>query len=334
MKLFKIICLFIVAILLNSCEKSDPDNATIATIAVQNITVSTAQSGGVITLDGMLPVIVRGICWSKNENPTFSDSHAIDGTGFGVFTNNIVNINAGSKYFVKAFYINSQDTVYGNLVEFTTPDNLLFNPNLEYGTVTDIDGNLYKTITIGTQTWMGENLKVTHFRNGDAIPNETDLNKWGSFQITSSAYCWYNNDISNKKIYGAMYNWYAASDQRNIAPIGYHVSTADDWQKLDNFLGHNLFQGNGYKISEATTAHWRSDNMNSFTKNETGFTAVPGGKVVVPPYGFIDIGAGYAYFWSSTGTWDGSSCVYVAADITIDSMAPNCRGFNIRCVKD
>lgn len=334
MRPFKIISLFIVAILLNSCEKSEPDNATIATVAVQNITVSSAESGGVISSDGILPVIARGICWSKNENPSLSDSHAIEGDGFGTYTNKIENINAGSKYFVRAFYINSQDTVYGNPVEFTTPDNLLFNPNLEYGTVTDIDGNVYKTITIGTQTWMAENLKVTHFRNGDAIPNETNLNKWGFFQITTSAYCWYNNDISNKKIYGAMYNWYAASDQRNIAPAGYHVSTAVDWQKLDNFLGHNLYQVNGYKISEPTTAHWISKNRAAFTTNETGFTAVPGGKVVGLPDGSIDIGVGYAYFWSSTGTWDGSSCVYVAADISIDRMAPNCRGFNVRCVKD
>jgi len=320
----------IAAVTLSSCEKTEPDNASITTMAVNTITAASAISGGIISADAKLPVLSRGICWSKNENPTLADSYSADSVGAGSFESNITGINAAFTYYVRAYYINSNDTVYGNQLNFITPDYILFNPNLEYGTVTDIDGNVYKTITIGTQTWMAENLKTTSYQNGDMIPNDTDLNNWGSFQITTGAYCWYNNDVANKNIHGALYNWYVASDSRNIAPVGWHVSSVDDWQTLM----HN-FNGNyGNYLRERTTAHWYTATLGIFATNSTGFTALPGGKVATPPFGFMDIGGDWAYFWTSNGSRDGSSCVYLSSEILIDNLQPNCRGFNIRCVKD
>lgn len=92
------------------------------------------------------------------------------------------------------------------------------------GTVTDIDGNVYKTVTIGTQCWMSENLKTTKYRNGNPIPNITDNGAWAA--LTTGAYCWYNNDESNNKVtYGALYNYYAVNDSRSIAPVGWHIPT-------------------------------------------------------------------------------------------------------------
>lgn len=333
MRPIKIIYFIALVIIANSCIENDQDNASIETIAVKNITASSAESGGIISPDGIQTVISQGICWSKKENPTLADNYSNNNDGSVSFKCNIINLNADSTYYARAFYVTSKDTVYGNMVEFTTPNYILFNPDLQYGTVTDVDGNVYKTITLGKQTWMAENLKVTHFRNGEAITNETDLGKWGYFQITTSAYCWYNNDIANKNIYGAMYNWYAASDSRNIAPLGWHVSSVDDWQTLISFLGAPQIN-NGYKLRETSTAHWVSENFSLLATNETGFTALPGGKVAPLHFGFMDIGVGFAYFWTNSGTWDGSSCVYLASDITIDNLQPNCRGFNIRCVKD
>lgn len=333
MRPIKIIYLFALIIIVNSCKKNEQDNSSIETLAVKNITASSAESGGIIASDGIQSVISRGICWSKKENPTLADSYSSNSEGSGSFNSNIINLNAGFTYYARAFYLTGKDTVYGNMVEFTTPDYIIFNPELQYGTITDVDGNAYKTITIGTQTWMAENLKVTHFRNGDAITNETDLEKWGNFQITTNAYCWYNNDVSNKDIYGAMYNWYAASDNRNIAPSGWHVSNILDWQTLSSFLGGSQMN-NGYRLRETSTAHWVYPNFNHLATNETGFTALPGGKVAPSPFGFMDIGVGFAYFWTNTGTLDGSSCVYIASDIAIDNLQPNCRGFNVRCVKD
>lgn len=333
MRPIQIIYLLALVITIGSCEKNEQGNASIETVAVKNITATTAESGGIISPDGIQTVVSRGICWSKKENPTLADNYSENNDGSGSFKSNLINLNADFRYYARAFYITNEDTVYGNMVEFTTPNYLIFNPDLQYGTVTDVDGNVYKTITIGKQTWMAENLKVTHFRNGEAITNETDLGKWGSFQITTSAYCWYNNDVSNKNIYGAMYNWYAASDSRNIAPLGWHVSSVDDWQTLGSHLGGPQMN-NGYRLRETGTAHWVSSNYSPLATNETGFTALPGGKVATSPFGFMDIGVGYAYFWTNTGTWDGSSCVYLGSNITIDHLQPNCRGFNVRCVKD
>lgn len=333
MRPIKIIYLFALIIIINGCKKNEQDNASIETLVAKNITASSAESGGIISPDGIQTVISRGICWSKKENPTLADNYSSNNDGSGSFKSNIINLNADFTYYARAFYITNEDTVYGNMVEFTTPDYIIFNPSLQYGTITDVDGNVYKTITIGTQTWMAENLKVTHFRNGEAITNETDLENWGHFQIKTSAYCWYNNDASNQKIYGAMYNWYAASDNRNIAPLGWHVSSVDDWQTLSSFLGGSQMN-NGYRLRETSTAHWISKNFSPLATNETGFTALPGGKVTPSPFGFMDIGVGFAYFWTNRGTLDGSSCVYLASDITIDNLQPNCRGFNVRCVKD
>jgi uncharacterized protein (TIGR02145 family) len=329
MRPIKLICLFIIAVTLYSCEKTEPDNSSISTAAIKSITASSAESGGIILSDGKLPVLARGTCWSKNENPSLFDSHSSDSMGVGSFSSKIIDINAGCTYYARAYFINSKDTVYGNQTEFTTSNYITFNPDKEYGSVTDIDGNVYKTITIGSQTWLAENLKTTHFQNGELIPNETDLSKWGSFQISTSAYCWYKNDKSNKDIYGAMYNWHAVSDIRNIAPVGWHVASVEDWQTLIEYLGGYDY---GNLLIENTTAHWFI-NKNYFTTNQTGFTALPVGKIASLPFGFMDNGS-CAYFWTKTGTPDGSSCIYVSSKIAIDAMAYNCRGFSVRCVKD
>jgi uncharacterized protein (TIGR02145 family) len=329
MRLINLIYLVIIALTLYSCEKTEPENASISTAAVKNITASSAESGGIISSDGKLPVLYRGTCWGKNQNPTLLDSYSTDSIGVGSYSSKIIDINAGCKYYARAYFINSNDTVFGNQIEFTTSNYITFNSDKVYGSVTDIDGNVYKTITIGTQTWLAENLKTTHFQNGETISNETDLSKWGDFQISTSAYCWYKNDISNKDIYGAMYNWHAVSDIRNIAPAGWHVASVEDWQTLSQHLGGYNF---GNPLRENTTAHWLW-NKSYFTTNQTGFTALPVGKIASLPFGFMDNGE-LAYFWTKTGTLDGSSCIYVGSEIAIDMMAPNCRGFSVRCVKD
>ena len=111
----------------------------------------------------------------------------------------------------------------------------------EIGTVTDIDGNLYYTVKIGEQWWMLENLRVTHYRNGDAIPNVTDDAEWEG--LSTGAYCDYDNDPANVATYGRLYNWYAVGDSRNIAPAGWHVPSDDEWQTLVDYLGGSSVAG-------------------------------------------------------------------------------------------
>jgi len=160
-------------------------------------------------------------------------------------------------------------------------------------TVTDYDGNVYTTVMIGTHTWTVENLKVTHYRNGDPIPNVTSNTAWTN--LTTGAYCWYNNDNANKTPYGALYNWFTVSDSRNIAPEGWHVPTDAEWTTLTTYLGGESVAGG--KMKEAGTTHWTSPNASA--TNENGFTALPSGYRGGYSGTFYDLGDN-GYWWSST----------------------------------
>jgi len=138
--------------------------------------------------------------------------------------------------------------------------------------VTDIDGNIYHTITIDEQVWMVENLKTTKYRNGDPIPYISDNKNLEN--ITTGAYSIYGNDISHKSVYGALYNWLAVADPRGIAPAGWHVPSDDEWTILIENLGGVEIAGG--KLKEGGTIHWRAPNTNS--SNISGFSALPGGS--------------------------------------------------------
>jgi len=199
-------------------------------------------------------------------------------------------------------------------------------------TVTDVDGNIYHTVTIGpnTQTWMVENLKVTHFNDGinDPIPNVTD-NTWGG--LTTAAYCWYNNDAANKDTYGALYNWYAASDPK-LCPVGWHVPTDHDWAVLISNLGGDTTTVGG-RLKEAGTAHWQSPNTGA--DNISGFTALPGGSHYTN--GWFYLNGKYGWWWSST---ESSSTAAWHEYLQYNSQAigrtsgSKSLGFSVRCIKD
>ncbi|MEI6124666.1 MAG: fibrobacter succinogenes major paralogous domain-containing protein [Bacteroidota bacterium] len=190
-------------------------------------------------------------------------------------------------------------------------------------TIKDIDGNTYNTVTIGTQTWMKENLKVTKYRNGDPIPNITDSVEWRKEEmniIHNGAYCAYNNSPSNAKTYGYLYNWYTVVDSRNLCPTGWHVPSNDEWNDLRNYLTSNDygFQDDKKNIGKslASKSGWAADNLKGNigndpgSNNKSGFTALPGGNrssdvILIPGkdnvyyYIFVDVKK-IAYWWSST----------------------------------
>jgi uncharacterized protein (TIGR02145 family) len=169
-------------------------------------------------------------------------------------------------------------------------------------TITDIDGNVYQTITIGNQIWMAENLKVTHYRNGDAIPYVIGDPDWRN--LTTGAYFYYDYNASNAAVYGCLYNWYAVHDSRNIAPTGWHIPTDEEWKTLEKYLGMSqasadatVWRGTdeGGKLKENGLSHWLSPNTGA--TNESCFSALPGGYR--ESGGGNDMGYS-AYFWSST----------------------------------
>jgi len=126
-------------------------------------------------------------------------------------------------------------------IVFSSCSDDLNSSNSTNDTVTDIDGNKYETIKIGTQLWMVENLKVTHYRNGNVIPDIQDSTIWAGYSM--AAFCIYDNDINNQNLYGNLYNWYAVTDSQNIAPEGWHVPSDNEWQILSDFLGGDSIAG-------------------------------------------------------------------------------------------
>jgi uncharacterized protein (TIGR02145 family) len=209
--------------------------------------------------------------------------------------------------------------------------NAVFNPGFTYGTVTDVDGNSYKTIIIGTQTWMAENLRTTHYRNGAIIPEVTDNSAWNA--LTSGAYCNYNNTRNNDSIaiFGRLYNFYAASDSRNVAPVGWHVPSQTEWTTLITYLGGPTIAGD--KLKETFTIHWESPSAGT---NESGFTALPGGFRSPSPFQLLGIGQIGAW-WGTTGNTNTSftEMLLTNSGTVIGSQSVAlASGLSIRCIKD
>ena len=126
------------------------------------------------------------------------------------------------------------------------------------------------TAVIGTQQWMSKNLEVVTYRNGDIIPQVTDPTAWGN--LTTGAWCYYNNDPANGAIYGKLYNWYAVTDPRGLAPQGWHISTGAEWATLKDFLGGDVAANNKMMT---TGSPWNPINANA--TNASGFSCLPGG---------------------------------------------------------
>ncbi len=206
----------------------------------------------------------------------------------------------------------------------------------ETGTVTDVDGNTYKTIRIGDLWWMAENLKTTKYRDNTDIPNVTDNTVWNG--LSTGAYCYYNNNVANGETYGALYNWYAVEDARGLAPTGWRVPSDDDWKALEMHLGMSQAAADnigprgtdeGRKLK--STSSWSSGNGT----DEVGFTGLPGG--------FRSTSTAYtdlnhkATFWSGSEGDSGEAwrrlLVNYNFQVNRDDI-PKQAGFSVRCVKD
>jgi uncharacterized protein (TIGR02145 family) len=170
------------------------------------------------------------------------------------------------------------------------------NPAKTYGSMSDQEGNVYKTIVIGTQEWMAENLKTTIYNNGEPIASVTESNLWAELAIFSlGAWCYYNNDSQYDCPYGKFYNWYAVADPRNICPTGWHVPTDAEWSTLINFLGGESLAGG--KMKSISLQYWLSPNQDA--SNESGFSGLSGGVRDNNSGGFGSFG-NIGYWWSSS----------------------------------
>ena len=170
----------------------------------------------------------------------------------------------------------------------------VFNPNLSYGSMTDQEGNVYKTIVIGTQEWMAENLKTSIYRNGEPIAtNLTDV-EWENTPNTQiGAWAFYNNDSQYDCPYGKLYNWFAVADPRHVCPTGWHEPTDGEWTILTDYLGGGSVAGG--KMKSTGTQYWLDPNQDA--TNESGFSGLPGGVRI--PSQFFNFG-NTGYWWSSS----------------------------------
>ena len=226
---------------------------------------------------------------------------------------------------------------------------------ITYGSVTDQNGNTCKTVIIGTQTWMAENLKVTTYNDGTLIPNVTDDDTWAN--LTTAAQCTYNNTTNADTIarYGRLYNWYAvdsaSNGSKNICPKGWHVPSNAEWDTLQTYLIANGYNndgtttGNKIAKSLADTTGWNTSEAeeaignNPLTNNSSGFSALPGGY----RYGITGNYNNYNNFGNYSGWWSSSAddlrgaykwyLYYIYSDL-IGQTDDEQFGFSVRCVKD
>jgi len=210
-------------------------------------------------------------------------------------------------------------------------------------TVTDIDGNIYHTVVIGTQTWMVENLKVKHYRNGDPILNGSGLYK--ALNDTVGIIYAYDNFAGNVSVYGWLYNWYAVADARSVAPIGWHVPTDADYTTLVAKLGGNYLLANGDtsaggEMKETGVAHWGNANYpNTGATNISGWTGLPGGSIDA---GSVYNGLHNYGIWWTTTTLEGANPLKWAYSMRLLCTDKSARrgawnktsAYSIRCLSD
>jgi uncharacterized protein (TIGR02145 family) len=212
---------------------------------------------------------------------------------------------------------------FGLLISCTKEDsrlNDIKNPDL-----TDIDGNGYKAVNIGTQTWLQQNLNVSHYNNGEIIPQVTNATDWNN--LKTGAWCYYENDTNKGKTYGKLYNWYAVNDPRGLAPKGYKIPNKNDWDVLIGYLGGASIAGGKMKSNNL----WHSPNTGG--TNSSGFSASPGG---IFEYGVFKYVGDDGFWWS--GTDDADSAYFVLLTFAFEKAQTSSyskkNGLAVRCIKE
>lgn len=307
-------------------EKKFPSSEflpVLTTDSITGITVTSATCHGSILQQGGSQITARGVCWDTSPEPVISDNHTVEGGGSGFFESNITGLTPNTLYYIRAYATNNEGTSYGNEVSFNSA---FYSPGEG---VTDIDNNFYPTVFIGYQEWMAENLNVTRYRNGDSIPNVTDITEWNS--LTTGAFCWYNNDeITYSDIYGALYNWFTVTDVRGLCPAGWHIPSAEEWADLVT-----IYLDGAFIASEKmkSTDGWNSNNNGN---NLSGFNGLPGGSRYADFYfSFGSVGNG-AIWWSSTETTykDALSRSIYQNSHVFENSGLKKSGYSVRCLKD
>jgi uncharacterized protein (TIGR02145 family) len=284
------------------------------TLAATSITTVSATLNGSVNANYLTTTVIfeYGTTSAYGQTVTATQS-PVTGSTAKTVNSTITGLTAGTNYHYRIIAVNSLGTTYGDDATFTTVPS----------TVDDVNGNTYGVITIGMQVWIAENLKTTKYNDGSIIPLVTDNIAWSN--LTSSAYCWYNNDQTTfGSTYGALYNFRAAINSK-LCPSGWHVPTDDEWIILMEYLGGSTIAGG--KLKETGTIHWASPNTGA--TNETGFTALPGGLRLHYNGEFSSINQ-YGYWWLNI--W--AKVMSYENQLVLSNTLTSAAGCSVRCVKD
>lgn len=283
----------------------------ILTTVPPEVTATNTISGGIISSDGGKPVTVKGVVWSTVPNPTIAlSTKTNNGTGVAFYYSYINGLQPGTTYNIRAYATSSLGTGYGNEISFVN-------------TVAD------SAIVVCSQRWMTKNLQVTTYRNGNIIPQVTDPTQWAN--LTTGAWCYYDNDPATASVYGKLYNWYAVNDPRGLAPAGWHIPSLAELSILSTCLGGDAVAGGALK--ETGTAHWLSPNTGA--TNTSGFTGLPGGFRSEDGV-FYELGRS-GNWWTTSPSFT-NYANYMNIDFESGFMnKPNAnhpRGYAVRCLRD
>ena len=310
----------------------------VITTNISFLTDGQIVSGGYIADDGGSSIISRGVCWSMSPNPTISDNKTTDGSSTGQYTSILTGIQNGNTYYVKAYATNGQGTTYGQQI-------IIQNISLPLS-VKDNDGNAYNVLKFGDQFWLGENLKVTKYNDGTQIPVVQDNTAWSN--LSTGAYCWYNNDAPTGSFYGGLYNFYTVSTNK-ICPVGWHVPSSTEWNALNTYLFENDYglteSGNYLGKSVAAKISWSSWNSiytvgyQPENNNSSGFSGLAAG--LRSTSGFSNKGQSTSWWtttlygedvWTTTLNYSGTA--FSTSGPTSGTSSPKKSGLSIRCIKD
>ena len=315
--LFYLLPLGICLLTMISCEKETMPDVT--TKEITDITPVSAKSGGVVSAKEGEQIISKGLVWNTTGKPTYDsfEGRTEQGEGPGDFSSTLTNLLPDSTYYVRAYAISAEGTGYGKEISFKT----LSGEN----TVMDADGNIYLTVTLGTQQWMAENLRTTKYRDNSNIITGLSDSEWAGNINGIAAYAIYphqgvegiNSPEEMAQAYGLLYNWFAVMDPRGLCPAGWDVPNPEDYQILINFLfvEYNIQSGdvvdglgNAQKIARqvnhpwggefATYSHPRFDAFDvHFGKDLSGFRFLPGGFRSNADGGYNNLGR-YGGIWT------------------------------------
>ena len=300
----------------------------VLTSPVSKITRNSALCGGNITYDPDSTVTVCGVCWSTEPGPTVAlSTRTIDTSGSEVFDSFIEGLSPATEYYLRAYATNTSGTGYGNEISFKTR-----NPDA----IADADSNYYNIVTIGTQTWMAENLKTASYINGDYIETTNPFTLNVSSEIKPGYQWLYNGDEANLDNYGRLYTWYTVTDNRKVCPPGWHIPSDAEWTTLTSFLGGTSVAGGRLKSTgtiEGRNGLWQSPNNGA--TDDIGFSAHPGGYRNESG-GFMNIGIS-ASFWTSS-EYSSLQAYYISLHTeNIQTSRINSykvSGLSVRCIKD